>query len=305
MSMDERTDGRADDLASEVDGVGTHHLDTPLTATLPLSELRRRPTRAEVETLLRDAAAGRHGRGWKRAVTQRTISPRAAALLAATVIGGVFLIAVLVSVVQGDGDDALLGLGISAVLTAVGAALAAWGAAAARRRRWRRHARFATFARAAGMHLRLFAHTETVPRAIRRRPKEHGITRDAVHADVMSARIGGYQLLAGTRTTDVKRGDDTTTYHLHWAGLRALDGEVATPLFEADPRWIGLRSWCEQEAGRHPVRLWLADGWLLLGRESHRDDLSTFATLVAGLDVALELLAEGPAGAGPIEDARS
>ncbi|WP_135849214.1 hypothetical protein [Serinibacter arcticus] len=293
MNAQETEPPTQDDLEDAPDGVGAHHLDAPLARTLVFEALSKRPTGRQIAEVQRHAAAGRYGRGWRRAVESRSPRPSSMAMFVGGVVAVPFLIAVVVAVVQGDSETALFGLGATAVVTVVAGGLGYWGAAAARRRRWRRHARAALFAEANGLQLRLFAHQDVLPAAVRWRPGD--VRLQSLHADVMSARVGGLLLMTGTRTTDVRRGESTSTFHQLWAGLR-LEGAPADD--GSEPHWAELRAWCTRQVRRDAVELTIGNGWLVLATEGLRDDLPVLETLMAGIDLALALIEEGAAGSG-------
>lgn len=306
MTADETQDGITQDAITQDDpddarnGVGVPRLDVPLASTLTFDALSKRPSGKQIAQVQRYAAGGRYGRGWRRVVESRTVAPWPMALAAGGVIGVIFLIAVVVAALQGDGESALVGLAATAVVTVVVGGLAYAGAAAARRRRWRRHARVAAFAEANGLQLRLSVNTDAVPRAVRYRSGR--IVRQPVHADVMSARVGGLLLMTGTRSTDVRRGESTSTFHQVWAGLRFEvqpdhPGVSDSSPSRVEPYRAELQTWCAHQQRRDPVELMIRDGWLVLATEGTRDDLSVLETLVAGLDLALvltEVAAPGP-----------
>lgn len=258
-------------------GAPTGQVDAPLARTLRFGALRRRPTQAEMTRVQREAALGAYGTRWREAVDGASPAPLTMALWVGSLFSVFIVITVVVMLVRGDGESALIGLGFAAVTFAVTGAIAFLVAAVVRRRRWVRHTRVATFATENGLELLLVAAPTELPPLVR----DSGPLRSVVHGDLVIGAVRGQTLLTGTRTGQLSSGDTSETKHLVWAALR-LDPARPARL----PSQASVTSRLREQRRGVAVHV-RYDEWFTVGYESASSDVAVIETLLGTLDLAL------------------
>ena len=264
-----------------VQPVGPGQLDRPLARTLTLTALRRRPKRAVVAAM---REAGERGKG-SRSSSPPT-SPWRAGVTVSSWFGGVIVVVVLITLlVTREAENLLPALVIVAFFTIVPGLVAIIGVAVTQRsrdaRRWRRHARAATFAAQNGLRHVLVAKRTDLPDLVVRASRGGSTVRNY---DVVTGQVGQRELRLGLRTSTVRLGDSATPRYFSWIAL--AEGQAPTVLPES------LETDCGRLLRRGAVSVEQDRRWVVIGVEDSAGSLTRVSGLLAAADLVLDLAIE-------------